>query len=56
MLVDQTVELVALGWALWLEWYAARIALEIDGLAAGGLVGLDLVIGLVLSGITGALG
>ena len=55
-LVDQTVELVALGWALWLEWYAARIALDIGGLAAGGLVGLDLAIGLVLSGITAGLG
>jgi hypothetical protein len=52
-MVDQTAELVALGWALWLEWYATRIALGIDGLAAGGLVGIDLAIGLLLSAITG---
>ena len=54
--LDQTIELVAIGWALWLEWYATRLALDVDGLAAGGLVGIDLVIGLVLTGITGALG
>jgi hypothetical protein len=55
-LVDETAQLVALGWALWLEWYATKIALEVDGFSAGGLVGLDLAIGLLLSGITGALG
>ena len=51
--VDETVWLVAMGWALWLEWFATRAALEIPGLPAAGLVALDLVIGLVVEGITG---
>jgi hypothetical protein len=53
--VDQTAGLVALGWALWLEWFAARVALDITGLAAFGMVMLDIALGLVLSGLTTAL-
>jgi hypothetical protein len=53
--IDQTAGLVALGWALWLEWFAARVALDVSGFAALGLVGLDITLGLVLSGVTGAL-
>ena len=55
-LVTQTVWLVAMGWALWLEWFAARIALDIPGLPAAGVVAVDLGIGLLLSGITGVVG
>ena len=55
-LLDQTLGLVALGWALWLEWYAARLALGITALPAIGLVALDVVIGLVLNSITVSLG
>ncbi len=51
--VQQLCGLVALGWALWLEWFATRIALGITGLAAAGLVGLDVSIGLLLSGLAG---
>lgn len=51
--VQQVCGLVALGWALWLEWFAARIALGVTGLAAAGLVGLDVAIGLLLSGLAG---
>ena len=50
--VDQTAGLVALGWALWLEWFAARAALDVSGWAAAGMVVLDIAIGLVLSGVT----
>jgi hypothetical protein len=51
--VNETVWLVAIGWALWLEWFATCAALEIPGLPAAGLVALDLAIGLVVEGITG---
>jgi hypothetical protein len=53
--LDQTAGLVALGWALWLEWFAAKVSLDITGLAACGMVALDVGVGLVLSVITGAL-
>jgi hypothetical protein len=52
--LDQTAGLVALGWALWLEWFAARAALDVSGLAAAGMVVLDIAIGLLLSGVTEA--
>lgn len=46
--VAQTVWLVAMGWALWLEWFAARLALDIAPLTAAGLVAIDVLIGLLL--------
>jgi hypothetical protein len=52
--VDQTAGLVALGWALWLEWFAARVALDVSGFAAFGMVALDVALGLLLSGVTDA--
>ncbi len=51
--VQQVSELIAIGWALWLEWFATRIALDIPGMAAAGLVALDLSIGLLLSAAVG---
>ena len=54
--VDETVWLVAMGWALWLEWFATRTSLAVSGWAAAGLVALDLVIGLVVDGVTGPAG
>jgi len=53
--VQQAAGLIALGWALWLEWYATRLALEIPVLPAIGLVVLDVVIGLVVASVTGAI-
>ena len=50
-LVQQAVSLFAIGWALWLEWFAIRLALESSVLAAAGLVGLDLSIGLALTAL-----
>ncbi len=37
-MVGETVELVAVGWALWLEWYVARLALGLTAIQAVGLV------------------
>jgi hypothetical protein len=50
-LVQQAVSLVAIGWALWLEWFAIKLALESSTLAALGLLGLDLSIGLALTAL-----
>ena len=50
-LVQETASLIAIGWALWLEWFAIKLALEVSTLAAIGLVGLDLSIGLALTAL-----
>jgi hypothetical protein len=55
-LLLQTVWLVAMGWALWLEWYVTRLALAIPGRPAAALVGLDFALGVFLMGITGTAG
>ena len=47
---DQTLSLIVLFWALWLEWYVATLALEISPLPAVLLVALDVLIGLLLVG------
>jgi hypothetical protein len=49
--VQQAVALIAIGWALWLEWFAIKLALEVSTLAALGLLGLDLSIGLALTAL-----
>lgn len=51
--VSQAAALVAVGWALWLEWFATRLALDVSGLAAAGLVMLDLSMGLLLAAAAG---
>jgi hypothetical protein len=51
-LVTEAVWLIAMGWALWLEWFAARLTLDIPGLPAAGLVAIDLAVGLLISAIT----
>ena len=53
-LLTQTAWLVAMGWALWLEWYATRLALVLPGGAAAAMVGLDFSVGLFLVGLTGS--
>lgn len=50
--VAQTAWLVAMGWALWLEWTAARLALDMAPLAAAGMVALDVMLGLMLVSMT----
>ncbi len=44
--------LVALGYALWLEWFVARAALAVAGPTAVMFVLLDLVLGLFIGGFT----
>jgi hypothetical protein len=50
-MIDQACELIAIGWALWLEWYATRLTLGIGPLAAAGLVLLDQSIGIMLASL-----
>ncbi len=47
--------LVAFGYALWLEWFVARAALQLGGGQAVALVALDLVIGLFVHGLVATL-
>lgn len=53
--LDEAAQLFALGWALWLEWFAFRLTLGIGIVAAIGLVALDMAIGVVLAAISAAL-
>jgi hypothetical protein len=50
--VAQVFWLVAMGWALWLEWFSTKVALDISGFQAAGLVMLDVMLGLFLVGLT----
>lgn len=45
-MVDQVAQVVVMGWALWLEWYATRLALGVGALLAVYIVALDQIVGL----------
>jgi hypothetical protein len=47
----QVLTLVGLAYAIWLEWFVTRHALGVDGMRSAAMVGLDLVLGLFLSGL-----
>jgi hypothetical protein len=49
--IDQASILITIGWALWLEWYAIRLAYNVSALTATGLVLLDQSIGVLLASI-----
>ena len=48
-IIDQAFALITIGWALWLEWYATRVALGVAPLTAAALVLLDQSIGILLT-------
>jgi len=56
-LLAQAAQLFALGWALWLEWFAFRLVLDVRAVTAAWLVGVDLALSVVLAtvgaGLTG---
>jgi hypothetical protein len=54
-LLDQSAQLVGIGWALWLEWFAFRLTLGLGVAAAAGLVALDVAIGVLLAAVSVAL-
>jgi len=49
--VGQVLLLVGLGYALWIEWFVVRSALEVTGRRAAALVAFDFALGLFLSGL-----
>jgi hypothetical protein len=53
--IDEACELIAVGWALWLEWYATRLALGVGPLIATSLVLLDQSIGILLASVAVAI-
>ena len=50
-IVGQACELVTIGWALWLEWYATRLAFGVGRATATWLVLLDQSIGIFLASL-----
>jgi hypothetical protein len=50
-MVDQACQLVMMGWALWLEWYAIRLGLKVGPLIAVLVLLIDFSIGTVLTGL-----
>ena len=50
-IVDEACELIAIGWALWLEWYATRLAFGVTPVTAILLVLLDQSIGIMLASL-----
>ncbi len=51
VIVDQAFELITIGWALWLEWYATRVTFEVTPVTAIWLVLLDQSIGIMLASL-----
>jgi hypothetical protein len=49
--IDEAAQIVAVGWALWIEWFATKQALGTSGAVAVLLVVVDQVIGLVLAAL-----
>lgn len=54
-IVDQACELIMIGWALWLEWFATRLGLDVSASAAAWLVVLDQTIGIALAALASML-
>jgi hypothetical protein len=54
-IVDQACELITIGWALWVEWYATRLAFGVGSMTAVWLVLLDQSIGIMLASLAMAM-
>jgi hypothetical protein len=50
-LLAQGIGLAGLGYAIWIEWFVVRVALDVGGLRAAGMVLLDLMLGLFLGSL-----
>jgi hypothetical protein len=50
-IIGQASELITIGWALWLEWYATRLTLDVKAAAALGIVLLDQALGILLAAV-----
>ncbi|WP_431280591.1 hypothetical protein ACQW02_14335 [Humitalea sp. 24SJ18S-53] len=53
--VSHGLALSAFGWALWLEWWVAKVALGAGPLVAAAIVVTDVLIGIVVGGVAGRL-
>lgn len=54
-LLSHAAQLFALGWALWLEWFAFRLVLGLGFIAAVRLVAIDMAIGVLVAAASGVL-
>lgn len=50
-ILDESCQLITIGWALWLEWYAIRLSLQVGPLIAILVLSIDFAIGTVLTGL-----
>lgn len=50
-MVADALGLVGLFYAIWLQWFAARLSLAVNGVQAAAFVGVDLALSLFLSGL-----
>ena len=48
-MLTETCLLVAQGWAIWLEWYAIRLSLDVSGLQAALIMAPDVLLGLFIA-------
>ena len=55
-IVDEAAQLITMGWALWIEWYAIRVSLSVSPLVAAWLLVVDETVGLVVASIGAGLG
>jgi hypothetical protein len=55
-IVDEAAQLVTIGWAFWLEWYAIRVSLQVGTLTALVFLGVDFGIGVLLTAAGGLFG
>lgn len=53
--IVDTIYFIVLLWTLAFHWFVARVGLEINGLGAAGIVALDMMIGLLISGAADAI-
>ena len=51
-IVSETAQIFAIGWAMWIEWFAIKESLDTNGLVAGILLVLDQLIGLIVTAVT----
>lgn len=50
-MVADTLGLIGLFYAIWMQWFATRLSLSVSGAQAAAFVGLDLALSLFLSGL-----
>jgi hypothetical protein len=50
-ILDEASQLIMMGWALWLEWYAIRLSLQVGPLIAVLVLFIDFAIGTILTGL-----